>query len=176
MQQLLPIKKAYLLAGITILLSLLSIKLAFLPTFKARQINQRLSTQLQSPVGMAYSPAYLHRKSRNLDTILTLYQVDSLTFRSQVLTSLSALAQKHQVKVIELPSDIDNPYNRTSVYQVQKIGLQGSFAQVTRLYNELQATAKIGRIRSALYSVKEQRTSNGTDRLLRLDLFLEIQL
>lgn len=94
----LPLKKEYLLIIATIVLLLLSYKLAFKATFEAWQINRALKTQLIQTNDLSYQPGYLERKNINLSKVINLYKADTVAFRNNSISNISVIAEKENVK------------------------------------------------------------------------------
>ena len=166
------IKRGYLLAGLAVLLTLLSMRFAFWNTVQAMKVNSQLSTRQGQAADLRYPAGYLERKVTNLDKIITKYKADTTTYRTVLLTQISSLAEKVHVKVIDVPTD-GTAYEQTSHYKIQKIGLEGSFTNLTKFYNAFQDTSGIGIVRSANYFLLNQRTSFGNERRLGLLIYLE---
>jgi Tfp pilus assembly protein PilO len=89
-----PIKKDYLLLAAIVILLLLGYQLAFKKTLEAWQVNRQLNKQLTSATDLSVQPAYMERKRRNLDQVLSSFKTDTVAFRSNTIniiaTSLSS--------------------------------------------------------------------------------------
>lgn len=165
-------KRSYLLAGATLILTVLSIWAAFAKTFTAWQLNQELNEKLLSSSSMKYNPAYMDRKMNNLEKIISLYSTDSITYRNHVLATVAKLADAENIRIVEMPGTENTPYFRSSLYQIQKLGFEGDFYHLTRFYNRIQAATGIGRVRASQYILVNQPTSGGIRKTLRFYLYL----
>lgn len=168
----LPLKKTYLLAALTVVLILLSIRLAFYKTWQARQINKALTVQLAQSTDVSYQPGYLERKNSNLNKTLGQYKVDTLTYQSTVLSALSALAEQEKVKIAELPVQREDPYYQAVHYNIQKLTLEGDYFALTKFLHKAELLSAVGRIRAASYQIT-RRAASSEKGSLQLQVYLE---
>src|SRR5579863_7541671 len=98
------IKKEYGLVAASILLLLIAYQFAFKKTIEAWQLHRDLKRQVQQSGDISVQPGYLERKQRNLDKIISLYQADSVNFRSNNLSTISSVAGLDDVRLSEVPS------------------------------------------------------------------------
>jgi len=168
----LPFKKNHLLiAGIFILLWI-GYNLAFKLTIAAWQINRQLKTQLRQSADISYQPAYLERKNANLSKIINLYRADTVSFRNNSISIISGIAEKENVKLSEVPTQ--DPFYHTDQFIIQKLGFEGVFFSLTKVFKQLQATNNIGIIRSATYKLTGLKTNMDNDKKLMLEVCLEL--
>ena len=167
----LPIKKTYVLIGASVLLLLLSYQLAFKKTVEAWQINKRLKSQLNQSADLSIQPAYLERKNNNLTKIINSYKTDTVAFRSNILSTISMIAEKENVKLSEVP--LQDPLYHTDHFIIEKLNFEGSFFALTKVLNRLLATNGIGIIRSITYRVIGLHSSAEASRQLVMEVFLE---
>jgi len=169
----LPVKKEYLLLIVaTILLLWLSYKLAFKATIEAWQTNRQLKTQLTRSADLSYQPGYVERKNINLDKILKLYKADTTAFRNNSINIISAIAEKENVKLSEVP--MQDPFFHTDRFIIQKLGFEGDFFSLTKVFHQLQLTNDIGIIRSATYKLPKTNPNEQKDKKLTAEICLEI--
>jgi len=167
----LPIKRAYLLIAASILLVIISYRLAFKKTIEAWQEHSRLKKELSLSPGLDIQPAYLNRKNHNIDQIIGLYKTDTVTFRSNAISAIASIAEKEDVKLSEVPTQ--DPVYHTDKYIIQKLDFEGDYFALTRMLNQLQAAKGIGMCRSATFKVLTTRTSIVEVKKLVLEVYLE---
>ena len=167
----LPVKKEYLLIGAAILLLLLSYELALKKTVEAWRIHQQLSTQLAQGTDLSVQPAYLERKNRNLDKIISSYKTDTVAFRSTMISAISLLAEREGVKLSTLP--MQDPLFHSDKFIIQKLGFEGDFFSLTRVLNHLRLTSNIGMIRSFAYKLPSGRYKEVKSVPIFLEVYLE---
>jgi hypothetical protein len=147
----LPFKKQYLLIGSTIVLLLLSYQFSFKRTIEAWQINKNLKTQMARSYDLSLQPAYVERKSNNLNKILSLYKTDTVAFRSNIISTISLIAEKEGVKLSDVP--LQNALYRSDKYIIQKLSFEGGYFALVKVLNELQGLKEIGQVRSFAFKV-----------------------
>ena len=165
----LPIKKEYLLIAAGVLLLLLSYKLAFKETLNAWRVNRELKAQIAQNNNLNYQPLYLARKNKNLDKLIELYKADTVSYRNSSISTISILAEKENVKLIEAP--LQDPLYQTNNFIIQKLDFEGSFFALTKVLQQLQHTRGIGIIRSLSYKLTG---NDDKTRKLILEIYLEI--
>jgi hypothetical protein len=167
----LPIKKEYVLIAAAVVLLLLSYQLAFKKTMEAWQINKHLKAQLFEATNLSYQPAYLERKNKNLTNIIGRYKTDTVAFRSNIISTISAIAEKENVKLSEVP--VQDPLYHTDQFIIQKLNFEGSFFALTKVLKQLQATKGIGVVRSASYKAVNVRSNTDEAKKLTMEVYLE---
>jgi hypothetical protein len=167
-------KRSYLLAGVTVVLTLLSIRFAIWNTFQAWKINKQLTNQMEQASNLSFQPGYLERKNKNLDTILRGFKVDTVNYHGVLLSAISSIAEQRNIRIVGLPDASSNPYYCTKHFAIQKIELEGSFADLTRFYHQLENEPAIGKVRAAHYTLLNLRATETNNKILRLSLFIEI--
>ena len=167
-----PLKKEYLLIAASIVLLLLSYQLAFKKTIEAWQANKQLKAQITQASDLNYQPAYLERKNTNLSKIINLYKTDTISFRSIIISTISAIAEKENVKLSEVP--VQDPLFHTDKFIIQKLNFEGGFFALTKVLNQLQATKNIGMLRSLDYKTVGVRSNSDETRKLVLEVYLEL--
>jgi hypothetical protein len=167
----LRIKKEYLLIAGPILLLLLSYQFAFKKTIEAWQINKRLKAQLTLAADLSYQPAYFERKSNNLSLVINRYKTDTVAFRSNIISSISLIAEKENVKLSEVP--VQDPAYHTDQFIIQKLSFEGGFFALTKVPNQLQATDGIGLVRSVSYKIMGNGSNQHESKKLVMEIYLE---
>ncbi|MDB5124738.1 MAG: hypothetical protein JWP94_2867 [Mucilaginibacter sp.] len=163
--------RRYVLIAAGFMLLFACYELAFKKTLEAWHIRQQLRAQMAQSADLTYEPAYLERKNRNLGKILGLYKTDTAAFRSSIISTISSIAARDQVKLTEVPTT-DALY-RTPEFSIQKLTFQGDFFALTRLLYELQSTRGIGVIRSVDYKMSTDRVQNMRGRKTLMSVYLE---
>jgi hypothetical protein len=150
----LPLKKEYfLITGVFVLL-LISYQMAFEKTIALWQVHNSLKEKLALAGDVSVQPVYLKRKGKNLESILQLYRVDSAAFRNSVISSVSLIAARENVKLLEVP--VEDPFFRTDKFRIQKLVFQGDYFSLLKTLNNLQQAATIGVIRSVTLKLPER--------------------
>jgi hypothetical protein len=167
----LPLKKEYLLIAAAIVLLLLSYQLAFKKTIEAWQINKRLKEQLIRATDLSYQPAYLERKNKNLTNIINRYKTDTVAFRSNIISSISSIAEKENVKLSEVP--VQDPLYHTNQFIIQKLNFEGSYFALTKVLKQLQARSGIGMVRSVTYKAINVKSNKDEAKKLIIEVYLE---
>lgn len=157
-----------------VLLFLLSIRFAFWRTYEAWKINRQLTAQLSNAASVSYQPGYLERKNHNLDQTLTLFKGDTAHYRSAVLTALSSVAERENVKITGVPDGNDASVTPSSSSQVQSIILEGDFFALTRFLHGAEQATGIGRVRSAQYRTTTIAKATGAGKRLTLLVHFEL--
>ena len=150
----LPLKKDYLLLAGVFALLLVSYQLAFNKTIALWQVHHNLEEKLALAGDVSAQPGYLNRKGKNLESILQLYRVDSAAFRNSVISSVSLIAARENVKLLEVP--VEDPFYRTDRFTIQKLIFQGDYFSLLKTLNNLQQASAIGVIRSAALKLPER--------------------
>lgn len=174
MQSILFLKRAYLLAALAVLLTLISARFAFWNTWQAWRLNKQLNSRVVEGANISFQPGYLERKNKNLGNAINLYQVDTSAYSNVLLTSISTLAEQEKVDIIDLPTENSNTYYQTKSFRIEKIEFQGAYANLLRFYHKFCQLPHIGMIRSVqLCTSREQEKVNDRSRLQML-LYLQI--
>jgi len=167
----LPIKREYLLVAVSVLLLIISYRLALKKTIDAWQEHSRLKKELSQSAGIDVQPAYLDRKNHNIDQIINVYKTDTIAFRNSTISAIASIAEKENVKLSEVPTQ--DPIYHTDKFIIQKLAFEGDYFALTRTLNQLQATKGIGMCRSATFKVIITRTSIEAIKKLVLEVYLE---
>ncbi|GAB3910000.1 hypothetical protein [Mucilaginibacter boryungensis] len=165
-------KKSYLLIGGSLLLLLIGYQFAFKTTLAMWQEHTQLAAQLVPTADMSVQPAYLWRKSANLDKIIKNYKLDSAVFRNNVINRVSALAEINHVKLTGVP--MDDPLYHTPHFIIQKLIFTGDFFDLLKMVNQLQNTNGIGMLRSVAWKQEKSQFREMKSKKLDLEVFLEI--
>jgi hypothetical protein len=168
----LTLKKEYGLIAATILLLLVSYQLAFKKTLEAWQLNSSLKAQLSRSADVSFQPAYIKRKGNNLDKIINQYKADTTGFRSNIIATLSALAEKEHVRLTEVPSQ--DPIYHTDHFIIQKLDFEGDFFSLVKVLNRLQTGSGFGVPRAAVFKVSGIRSNTDENKKLVLEIYLQI--
>ncbi|MCC8409356.1 hypothetical protein LJ707_10465 [Mucilaginibacter sp. UR6-1] len=144
-------KPGYLLLAGGLLMLYLAYQFAFKQTLEALQANRQLHAQLESGEDLVAQPGFTKRKSLNLERALELYKVDTATFRSTLITTMSLLAEKHSLRMTDIPTVADT----ASDSQQHRVILQGSYHNMIRFLNDAEKIKGYGQLRSVeIYSEK----------------------
>lgn len=163
------IKREYLLVAISILLLFLCYQLAIKKTIMAYQAHKDFVTKLDNSSNLNYQPDYLQRKSRNLDELLKKYELDSMAFRGDVLVVIAALAQRENVKLINIP--VPDPSYNLPAFELQRLDFEGDYFSLLRLYNQFYYKKDIGVIRSLRF--KKIKSSPDAESKLVMEVLME---
>ena len=167
----LPIKKEYLLIAGTILLLLLSYRLALKHTIEAWQAHGELQAKLTRSTDLSYQPGYLERKSANIDKIISQYRADTAEFRSNIINTISSMAEKENVKLTEVP--VQDISYRTDHFMIEKLGFEGDYFSLVRLAHGLQLTSNIGIVRSEQWKMTTVNVSSKQMKQMVLEIYME---
>jgi hypothetical protein len=165
------LKKEYLLIAAAIVLLLLGYQLALKKTIEAWQVNKRLKTQLTQAADLSYQPAYLERKNNNLTNIINRYKADTVAFRSNIISVISSIAEKENIKLSEVP--VQDPLYHMDQFIIQKMDFEGTYFALTKVLKQLQGTTGVGLIRSVDYKVTGQRSNADEAKKLIMEVYLE---
>jgi len=155
----------------TLVLLLISYQLAFKKTIAAWQFNSQLKAQLVQATDVGYQPAYLARKMKNLNQIITLYKTDTVAFRNNIISAIASIAEKENVKLTEVPTQ--DPLYHTNQFIIQQLDFEGDFFALTRMLNQLQSAKGVGVPRSATFKVLGARSKADEVKKLVLEVYLE---
>lgn len=168
----LNLKKEYGLVAAAIVALLLCYQLAFKKTVTAWQLNRNLNQQLVRSADVSYQPGYMERKSNNLDKIISLYKADTVNFRSNILETISSIAERENVKLSEVPSR--DPIYHTSQFIIEKLDFEGDYFSLVKTLNQLQSVPQIGLIRAATLKSVGTHSSNDESKKTVLEVYLEM--
>jgi len=168
----LPLKKEYLLVAAAILLLLISYQLAFKKTIEAWQLNTGLKHQLAQSTDVSYQPGYLERKNANLSNILKLYKADTVDFRSNIIGTISAIAEKENVKLTGVPTQ--DPFYHTPQFIIQKLDFEGDYFALIKTLKQLQGAKGIGLVRAVTFKTSVINSSSDKAKKLLLEVYLEM--
>ena len=165
----LPFKKQYLLIAAAIVLLLLSYRFAFKRTIEAWQVNKNLKTQIAQSSDLSSQPAYLERKSNNLNKILSLYKTDTIAFRSSIISAISLIAEKEGVKLSNVP--LQNALYRSDKFIIQKLSFEGRYFSLIKMLNQLQNSPGIGTVRSVMIKMQKTNSNGGANSSIVMDVY-----
>jgi hypothetical protein len=168
----LPLKNEYLLLIGTVLLLILAYELSFKKTFDAWQMNRELRQKLSSAQGLGGQPDYLERKNANLDKLLGLYRADTTALRSNLINSITLLADRQNVKLAEVPAQ--EASFSAAHFIVEKLEFEGDYFSLLKMNDLLQKQSAIGIIRSENWKVTGIRNNGDKLKKLVLEVYLEI--
>lgn len=140
------IKKEYLLVAASLVMLIVCYQLAFKRTIDAWKLHKQLESKLVQSSKIDFQPGYSERKSANISHILNLYKADTVNFRSNIISRISSIAEKENVKLSEVP--VEDPALHNNQLIIQKLAFEGDYFSLMRTLNELQKTSGIGLIRS----------------------------
>lgn len=140
------IKKEYLLLAASVVMLVICYQLAFKKSIEAWHQHRQLQAQAAQSVSGSFQPGYSERKSANISKILNLYKADTVNFRSNIISRISLVAEKENVKLSEVPADDPSLHNNKIIHQ--KLTFEGDYLSLVKTLNELQKTPEIGVIRS----------------------------
>ena len=168
----LPLKKEYLLIAGVIMLLWASYELAFKKTVEAWHVHKQLKAQIAQSSDLSYQPAYLERKNNNLSKLISRYKTDTTTFRSNIINTVSSIAEEEGVKLSEVP--LQDPIYHTDKFIIQKLNFEGDFFALTKVVNQLQTANGIGMVRAATYRITGNRANTDETKKLVLEVYLEL--
>lgn len=149
-----------------VFLLFLGYQLAFKQTIEAWQVNKELHQQLESGEELVAQPGFTKRKAVNLERALELYKVDTATFRSKLITTMSLLGEKHDLRMVEIPKTVADTMHDS--YQ-HRVILEGNYHNMIRFLNDAENTKGYGQLRSVeVYSDKNNSIEKNE---LRLQLY-----
>jgi len=158
------------LAGLAIFIYI-CFQLALMPTWTAYQRNRALKAQMRLSQDLFYQPEQEIQKNKNLDAILKVLRIDSLSFRNNTLSGIAFMADRAGLKLTEVPKR-DSEWN-TPVYFIEKLDFEGDYASELRFLDELESE-KRGYIRSfQLFSIRSTQNLGQKNRTI-LRIYLEM--
>jgi len=140
------IKKEYLLLAASLVLLVACYQLAFRKTIDAWRLHRQLESKLVQSSNVNFQSGYSERKSANISRILNLYKADTINFRSNIISRISSIAEKENVKLSEVP--VEDPALHNNRLIVQKLAFEGDYFSLIKTLSELQKASGIGMIRS----------------------------
>ena len=140
------VKKEYLLLAVSVVMLVVCYQLAFKKTIEAWQLHRQLESQLSKSGNVNFQPGYSERKSANISRILNMYKVDTVNYRSNIISKISSIAEKENVKLSEVP--VEDPALHSNKLIIQKLAFEGDYFPLLKTLNELEKTSGIGMIRS----------------------------
>jgi len=165
------IKKEYLLLAASVLMVVICYQLAFKKTIEAWHLHRQLEAQVSQTLSTNFQPGYSERKSANISKILNLYKADTLNFRSNIISRISSIAEKENVKLSEVPADDPALHHNKLIHQ--KLAFDGNYFSLVKTLDDLQKTPEIGVVRSVdLKSASSNINGTGT-KILTLIVELE---
>ena len=165
-----PFKQSYLLMLVCVILVFAGYRFAVKHTYDALLANKQLKSQLAPQNNVAEQPEYLERKNSNLNKIIELYRADTLTYRSDAISSISIIANKYNVRLINAPVQ-DKTYH-TDKYFLQKLSFTGDYFSIIKLMRQLEATQGIGVMRS--WAIKGPRTKTISEGQITVETIFEV--
>jgi len=168
------IKKEYLLIAASLVLLVMCYQLAFKKTIEAWQLHKQLESKLVQSSKMNFQPGYSERKNANIRRILNLYKADTVNFRSNIISRISSIAEKENVKLSEVPVDDPTQHNNKNI--IQKLLFEGDYFSLIKTLNELQKASGIGVIRSIALKTVGSHINNDDVKKLILTVNLEISI
>jgi len=158
------IKKEYLLLAASLVMLIICYQLALKKTIEAWHEHKQLTSKLAQSSNLNFQPGYSERKNANISRILNLYKADTINFRSNIISRISSIAEKANVKLYEVP--VEDPALHNSKLIVQSLAFEGDYFALIKTLNELQKTSGIGMIRSIdIKSVENHFNENASKKL-----------
>lgn len=167
----LPIKKEYLFIAAVLILLSISYQLAFKKTLEAWQVNKQLKAQIAQASDLSIQPAYLDRKNNNLSKIIALYKTDTIAFRSNIISTISLIAQKGNVKLSNVP--LEDPLFRNDNFRIQKLSFEGGYFDLLKVLDALNNYKNIGVTRAVLFRLVNSAPNNSENKKLTMELYVE---
>ena len=168
----LPIKKNYILIAGIVLFLMISYQLSFRKTVEAWILHRQLTGQVAKANNLDYQPGYLERKSTNLDNILNLYKADTSLLRSNIISTITLVAEKQNVKLIEVPTQ--DAFYHTDKFIIQKLNFEGNFFDLNKFLNQLHSLDQIGMIRSVDFKLITPGSGAENEKKLTMQIYLEL--
>ncbi|MES2063497.1 MAG: hypothetical protein V4456_16330 [Bacteroidota bacterium] len=163
-------EQKYLLYAAVAIFFLICYQLAFKPTIEAWQSNSELKDRMLQSGGTSGQPAYLIRKKVNLDTLVARFKIDTGLFRTGVLNKIALIAQKQDVKLVDIPTP--DQLSSAGPYLIQKLVMEGNYFALLKTLNDLRSADQVGFIRSVSIRMPERDTQ--VKQGLAMTIYLEI--
>jgi hypothetical protein len=167
----LKLKKEYLLVAASIAVLFICYQLAFKKTIAAWKVHHDLQKQITESGDVTTQPGYLVRKNFNLNNIINLFNADTINFRSNILSSISLLAERENVKLSEVPSQ--DPVYHTPQFIIQKLNFEGDYFALLKTLNRIESTRQIGMVRSAGIRSVKSSDYNSDKKKLVMEVYME---
>jgi len=167
-----PVKKEYLLIAATLILLLVSYRFAYKNTIEAWALNKELIIKLAQSNDLSYQPGYLERQEANLNKIVNSYKADTALFRSNIISTIAAIAEKENVKLTGVP--VQDAAYHTDHFIVEKLEFEGDFFSLVKVADQLQNTQNIGIMRCEDFKTISDRSGTNEVKKLVLEIYLEI--
>lgn len=155
--------------GVVVLLTI-SYVFAFKKTITAWQDYQRLSDEINRP-SIASQPQYVEREYQQLKLIVNRFTVKPETFRSAVISQISSAAEKNNVAVKTVLAE--DTAIVAGHLRLQLLTLNGGYANLLHLLNDLQTQSKAGYIRSVTFKKPVQIIGDkSNNKLVDLQIYI----
>lgn len=164
------LEKKYLIYVVVAGFSLICYQMAFKPTIEAWQSRSALKARILQSAGKSGQPDYLIRKKVNLDTLVARFKIDTGVFRTGVLNKIALIAQKQDVKLIDIPAP--DPLSSAGPYLVQKLVMEGTYFALLKTLDGLRTAGQVGFIRSVSIRMPEKDTP--VKQALAMTIYLEV--
>ncbi len=166
------VKKEYLLIVGSVLFLIICYRFAFRNTIDAWQLHSQLARQQASATSLSFQPDYLERKANNLNTIIGLYKADTALFRSNAISAVSELAEKNEIRLVEVPTQ--SPQFQTDLFHIQQLNFEGSYFGQVSFLSQLHSLRNAGVVRSLRFRLKKAQEGNVDAWKLNLEVYLQI--
>lgn len=160
----------YSLMILALVLLLLCYQFGFRKTILAYDEYLDLKNASAAEFGAVYQPDYNKRMNANLDRILDFYKADTTSLRNGVINRIAVIAQKANVKIIDVPPP--DPNRDSSAITIQKLSFRGSFFSLLKVLDTLQQTSGLGFVRYVEIGVGKSRLQDQNDKMLNMKIFL----
>jgi hypothetical protein len=155
-----------------VLLLIIAYQFAFKRTIESWHLHTELQKKLSKTSALTYQPGYLVRKNHNLNRIMRLYRADTTNLRSNVLGTITSIAEAADVTVAEVP--LQDASSHTSSGASERIRFEGDYYALVKTLKKLQSTSDIGVVRSvSMKTIKDQPNTDKQGKLI-MDIYLVI--
>ncbi|QHS56503.1 hypothetical protein GWR56_13500 [Mucilaginibacter sp. 14171R-50] len=142
-------KNKYAFPVAVVLFCCICYQAAFRKTLLAWRLNQQFKTELTAGAGAGAQPGFMLRKQKNLQLIADRYSLDSVGFRSAVITRTALIAGQRNITVKEIPEEA--AALQTSSTAVERVNFAGGYANLLRALQDMERAGGIGMVRSVKF-------------------------
>ena len=160
------------IAGI-LLLIILSIKHAFLPTYYLWKENGELKQRSMRMKSFTGQPGFLYREGKYVDSILSGYKGDTVNYGTLLMSRINQFADSCAVTITEVPDESNRFKSETMFFRVMQV--EGQYANILTFINNVERAKGIGKLSSLTIRASKDETSPVNNKeTLSADLVFEI--
>jgi hypothetical protein len=147
-------------------------ELAFKQTYMAWQRHKLLVAKMEQVSDVTVAPAYLERKSKNLNRLLGYYGAIANWERAETISEISAMAETSGIKVTEVPKP-DTSFDKGG-FVIQSLVFGGDYFAMLGILHKLEQNKQLGIIRSFTFKTVNTRGVK-EEKQLRLEIDFEYE-